>query len=216
MNAADWLTLSLVCLAGAASPGMSLAMIIKNTIAAGSSAGILASWTHAFGIFFYALITVFGMGIVFEKLPWLFNVLLILGALYLLRIGILSFLQFFKESTSSSDFTANNAKAKIGNSSSYVTAAKDGLSIAIFNPKVLLFFGAIFTGFIQQQSTLEKISMGLVALLTDGIWYSFIALLIGIPKIRNSFLAHQKWLSLIFGFVFCGYALYLAAGALIL
>ena len=56
-----------ICAMGAMSPGPSLAVVMKNTIAGGRVQGALTGIGHALGIGVYALIAVFGMAMVLQQ-----------------------------------------------------------------------------------------------------------------------------------------------------
>lgn len=187
-------------------------MIIKHTLGGGRSVGLVASWSHALGIGLYAIAAVFGLSLLFEKLPWLFTLLLIAGGLFLAKLGIQSLRACYLAIISTATPSALE-ESSASESSSMIAAAKEGFSIAVLNPKTLLFFGAIFTVFIDQQNTAEKLGMALIPLLVDGLYYTVITLIMGVTAIRQRFNRYQHWLNGLFGIVFLGYAIYLLIAA---
>ncbi|MEE1545122.1 MAG: LysE family transporter, partial [Alphaproteobacteria bacterium] len=50
-----------VCVLGAMSPGPSLAVVLRNTVAGGRLRGVMTGLGHGIGFFFYALIAVSGL-----------------------------------------------------------------------------------------------------------------------------------------------------------
>lgn len=188
-------------------------MIIKHTLGGGHIVGLVASWSHALGIGLYAIAAVFGLSLLFEKLPWLFTLLLIAGGLFLAKLGIQSLRACYQTAINKTTPNALEDNSTRG-TSSMIAAAKEGFSIAILNPKTLLFFGAIFTVFIDQQKTAEKLGMALIPLIVDGLYYSAITLIMGVTAIRQRFNRYQHWLNGLFGIVFLGYAIYLLIAAL--
>ena len=65
MTFTEWMILALVCLAGASSPGPSLALLLRTVIMHGRKAGMVFGLAHGLGIFFYAFFLVKGL---FEKI----------------------------------------------------------------------------------------------------------------------------------------------------
>ncbi len=61
MTLTVWLSLFTVCLLGAMSPGPSLAIVAKHSLAGGRVNGLATAWAHAFGIGIYAFITLIGL-----------------------------------------------------------------------------------------------------------------------------------------------------------
>ena len=50
-----------VCVLGAMSPGPSLAVVLRNTVAGGRLRGVMTGLGHGIGFFFYALLAVSGL-----------------------------------------------------------------------------------------------------------------------------------------------------------
>ena len=82
-----WLQFALVCIAGAMSPGPSLALIIRNSVTINRYAGILTSIGHGIGMGVYAIFAVTGLIIILTTNEILFQFIQIIGILFLLFIG---------------------------------------------------------------------------------------------------------------------------------
>ena len=64
----------------------------------------------------------------------------------------------------------------------------DGFMIAFLNPKITIFFGALFSQFVNDSLTnVEKFQMALAASFIDMIWYTFVSLIVGNSLIRKNF-----------------------------
>ena len=81
------LQFALVCIAGAMSPGPSLALIIRNSVTINRHAGILTSIGHGIGMGMYAIFAVTGLIIILTTNEILFQFIQIIGILFLLFIG---------------------------------------------------------------------------------------------------------------------------------
>ena len=165
-----WATVFTACLFGAMSPGPSLAVVINHTLATGRLAGSYAAISHGIGIGIYALITAFGLSAVIEQNPVIFETTQFLGSLFLLYLGVKLIF-------------ASKKIEEIGlasvPSSSNMLAIRDGLGIALINPKILLFFTALFSQFVQIESSfVDKIILAIIAGGVDTLWYLLVVTIV--------------------------------------
>ena len=87
MTLFTWLSLALVCLLGAMSPGPSLAIVVRHSVISGTRAGVICALSHGFGIFLWAALMVSGLGALLLAQPTWFDGLRVLGAGFLLYLG---------------------------------------------------------------------------------------------------------------------------------
>ena len=164
-----WISVTVACLLGAMSPGPSLALIINHSLSQGKVAGICAALAHGLGIALFAFVTAFGLVVAVDKNPEVFDVIQILGCLFLLSLAVRLL------------FAPMNRDADISMAvrSSYLAAARDGFLIALVNPKILIFFTALFSQFVTAGSSdWEKLSLTLIAGGVDALWYMLVVLLV--------------------------------------
>ncbi|MEC4725013.1 LysE family translocator [Shewanella sp. D64] len=174
MSFTAWLGLLAICCLGAMSPGPSLAMVVRHTLGGGRGKGIICAWAHSIGIGIYALVTLLGLAVVLKKAPMVFNGIAIIGALYLAWMGV----QALRSKGGMSD------KLAAGESTSGFIAARDGIAISLFNPKIMLFFLALFSQFVMVADNLVGQSLiVLTPLVVDGLWYTLIALVLSHPSV---------------------------------
>ena len=171
-----WSQFALVCLLGAMSPGPSLALIIRNSINFNRTSGIVASIAHGLGICLYATVTVIVLEFILRNSELIFFVIQICGSLFLIILG-LTFV--FKKNNGNQNDTYQI------HSNSFA----QGFFIAIVNPKILIWFTAIFSQFIDINATfLNKAILILTPSVIDAIWYSLVAILVtgyGLKEILN-------------------------------
>lgn len=169
-----WLSLLAICLLGAMSPGPSLAMIAKHSLAGGRTHGLVAAWSHAVGIGLYAFVTIIGLAVVLEQSPMLFKGISYAGAGYLAYLGY--------NALRSKGGVA--AKLESGERMSYWQSAREAFLLSILSPKIALFFIALFSQFIALGNDLSN-QMILVATpwIVDGLWYTFITFILSSPLV---------------------------------
>ncbi len=195
MNFYDWLLLTAACLFGAMSPGPSLLCVMQHAINDGRSAGIATAAAHAFGVLLWAIFTVFAMHSVTEFLPNLANAISLIGAAFLIYLGIKS-------------CKVKTTKQEEPNVSEFkFSAVRDGFSIAFLNPKLAIFFMAIFSQFlIFQPSGIEKIVMSGIAAVVDGLWYAGVAFIVTTTGFRSKRFMKLERVNIVAGvlFIFLG------------
>ena len=162
MTDADWVKLGLLCLAGASSPGLSWLVILSMSATKGRSVGVSGALGHGLGITTFALLTVFGLSALLLALPQVTRLLTFGG------IGLLLFFFFLLLRAGTLPLPD-----KLTMQSGFIA----GFSVAIINPKVLIFFLAVFGPFVQPSHTFgTQIRMGIMAGVIDAIVYIVVAI----------------------------------------
>lgn len=172
-----WLSFVVICLLGALSPGPSLALVIRNTVNGGVSKGYATSISHGLGVALYAMITATGIAIIIVNTPQLFYLIQYSGAAFLLFLGVKSLLS--KKST----LATHEEQAVLANN---INGWRDGFLIAFLNPKLTIFFIALFSQFLNSDSdTEQKVIMTITVGMLDALWYCFVTYLISRGSIIN-------------------------------
>ncbi|HCH62506.1 MAG: lysine transporter LysE [Deltaproteobacteria bacterium] len=194
MHPGAWLTLAGVCITGAMSPGPSLALVLSRTLARGRWAGARAAIGHGFGVGLYAGIAVGGLAVVLTAAPVVYTTMQVLGALFLgwMGIGLL-------RAGGASESTAGSGENDL----------LDGFLLAFLNPKIAVFFLALFSQLADPNATSpEKVGMAIMAGTIDTAWYLVVALLIGGPALSGWLEARQTTLNRVMGSLLCGLAIW--------
>ncbi|MGB0449488.1 MAG: LysE family translocator, partial [Porticoccaceae bacterium] len=144
MDIGFWFSVTLACLLGAMSPGPSLAVIVNLSLSQGRVAGLIAAISHGLMIGIYAFITASGLVVILERNPLVFSGIQIAGCGFLIWMAIR--LLFAK--------AGRDAYSVVSAQSSKWLAARDGLLIALVNPKTIIFFSALFSQFVDASSQL--------------------------------------------------------------
>lgn len=173
MNLPTWLALFGICLAGAMSPGPSLAVVLRETARGGRQAGISCALAHGAGVGLYALATVTGLSLLLVGWPVLATMLQAGGAVYLLWLGWRAWVS-----------CGGAAQAPVAEPVSLWRAATNGLMIAVLNPKLALFMLALFSQFLPREpSPAIAALLILTAAVTDAVWYSLVAVAAAHPAV---------------------------------
>lgn len=160
-----WLSLVAICIMGALSPGPSLALVVKNTMSGGSYQGYATAISHGLGVALYAAITATGIGIVIVKSPLLFSVIQYTGAAFLVYLGL-------KALTSKQEKSVLEQEEAGETNGTKVNGWRDGFLIAFLNPKLAIFFLALFSQFVDADATWIKKSIMVATVgIIDALWY---------------------------------------------
>ncbi|MDR5876062.1 LysE family transporter [Halomonas sp. CUBES01] len=197
-----WLSLAAVCAMGAMSPGPSLALVLRHTLGGGRLVGMTAALCHAGGVGAYALLTVLGLGALIAKSPALFQLITWAGAAYLGWLGIQA-------------LRAGGAGAmqQQGVVTSSARAAKEGVLVALGNPKLIIFFIALLSQFVTpDMSLLGKVLIVVTAMVIDGGWYVLVAVALSHSRVLPWLQQRAHWINRITGVLLLALALRVVAG----
>ena len=190
----------IVCLLGAMSPGPSMAVVIHNAIFKGRYNGILTSIGHGLGISIYATFAVLGLGLIIETNIIIFNSLKILSIIFLIFIGMKSILNKEKLNLEKKDVREKTI------------SFFQGFSISILNPKIFVWFIAIYSQFMSVNNELIfNIYLVLIAGIVDAFWYIFLTLAVTTTSALTFFQTKILLIKKIQGFIFVAIGLVLLA-----
>lgn len=179
-----WLILAAVCLSGAMSPGPSLLVVVRTTLSSGTAAGALLSLSHALAVGLYAGLVVFGLAYLVTESPDLMQALRIAGAAFLL------YLAWGAWSGSAQPLLPAGGAAQLTPQLSYGQAIRDGFLTGLLNPKILFWFLALFSQFVEQSIPLgHKLGIVLLATGIDAAWYLVVVLVLQRAQQRLGFTA---------------------------
>ena len=176
-----WIQFATVCVIGAMSPGPSLAVVIRNNINFNRIAGILTSIGHGLGIGVYASLAVLGLGIILQTNQTIYFFIQIIGLILLIFFGLLFIFQ-------------KSSEEKIVENQNQVNSFLQGFTIAIINPKILIWFTAVYSQFISIDATFFfNAILVLTASIIDALWYILVSIVITGNNFKN-LLIEKKFL----------------------
>lgn len=188
MQLDHWLSLVGICLLGAMSPGPSLAVVMNTALRRGHRAGYGAAIAHGLGVGLYALLTVAGLAVLVTRSPALFLVIQVLGAAYLIYLGVQSLRHAAAQGPGGDKIPTREH------------SAMDGFWIAFLNPKLAVFMLALFSQFIKPEAgLLEKSVMVATVAITDACWYALVVTLLSRTSLQSKLLHHGPLIDRVFG-----------------
>jgi len=208
----QWLIMVLLLLAGAASPGPSLALVSRTAIQGGVKVGLSASFGHGLAISIYAFLAVGVTAFSKSDLEQFSQIIHIIAVIFLCYLGTSMVAEGVKKKSKPAAFSENNKKAELQDQTRAFT---NGFFIAFLNPKVAFFFLAVFNSTIPQDITLATAwIIALLAGLIDGGWYALVSSLVSLKVFRTILSTKTAELDIIFGTLLVVAAISLTSGTI--
>lgn len=197
----EFIAIAIAHLFAVASPGPDFALVLKQSVALGRTAGLWTSLGIASGILLHVSYCLLGVALLLSASATLFTVTKLLAAGYLVYLGSSA----IKASlTSTAQGNSQTAGVSISARRLFIT----GFITNGLNPKVTLFFLALFTVVISQSTPLMlQIGYGIYLSLATFLWFASLSLLLGIESFRRKVLKAGNWFERIMGIVLIGLAI---------
>ena len=153
-------------------PGPTVSLIIANSLKSGVKAGLLNILGTQIGVLILIFLLALGFEFISPFVDQIIKILKILGAIYLIILGIITF---------NSKINLNNSQSEKYNKR-YIF---QGLIVILTNPKIFLFLGSFLPQFISLEHSIsfQIIYFGMLFILVATIFDSCYALIFG--KFRN-------------------------------
>ena len=189
-------TITMIGLLVVAIPGPDFLIVTQNSLQYGrGSAGVRTSMGVSFANFCHVLLNIIGIGIIIVKSIIIFNLIKIIGAIYLIYFG----LKLLKDS-----FSGKNIETKDIDGSRY--GFLSGFYCSIFNPKVCMFYLSFFSVVIPISSSQQERWL-------YGAWQCLLVLLLFMlaayfftnKVVQSRLIKIKSWLERISGLLLVGF-----------
>jgi RhtB (resistance to homoserine/threonine) family protein len=172
------LTVAVVHLLAVMSPGPDFVIVTKNSLSYSRKIGIFTSLGVALGIIVHVTYSLLGIGFLISQSVVLFTIIKLLGAGYLVWIGI----KALRSKPSSADENQIVTKEK---NMTVLGAIRNGFFVNVLNPKATLFFLALFTQVINP-STPKSIQLvyGIEMVTATFVWFTVVAYFFSHSKLK--------------------------------
>lgn len=201
-----WLSLALLCLLGAMTPGPSLAVVLGSMLRGGPPAGLAAALAHGLAVALYAALTVAGLAALLTASRTLFALLQLAAAGYLFSLARAAVRQH-------AEMPAPNGRTR--SDDGIGAAARDGFMIAFLNPKLAVFMLGLFAPFIiPDQGLGAKALLVLTIGSIDALWYSAVVLVMVRTGLLGVLERHAVYVQRVYAALLLALAVFVASRAL--
>ncbi|CAN5315326.1 LysE family translocator [soil metagenome] len=175
------LTFAIVAMVFVAIPGPSVLFVIGRAMARGKRVALLSVAGNSVGVYMHVIAVAVGIGAIVQRSVLAFNAIKLVGAAYLIYLGI----QAIRHRDEHADVASDQGPAP--------HALREGFFVGLSNPKSIVFFAAILPQFADRASghlPLQFLLLGLIAvscgLVFDSLWA------LGAGRVRHWFAADPR------------------------
>lgn len=196
MSLTAFLTIALVHLLAAISPGPSFVVSIRTAAAEGFRPAVGLAIGFGLGAVIWATAALAGLALLFQMMPALFTALKVAGGLFLVWIAV----QTWRHATAPLPQADPGAlPASLG------AAILRGLGVQLANPKPAVFFGAVFVGLVPPGTPLPMLALLIaVVFLDETLWYIIVARLFSLSRPRAVYARLKSRVDRAFGVLLAG------------
>ncbi|CAD7493083.1 TPA: LysE family transporter [Aeromonas dhakensis] len=183
------------------SPGPDFAMVSRNSLLLSRRSGVLTALGIGAGVCVHVTYTLLGVGLLIQQSLWLFNLIKLAGAAYLIFLGI----KMLRAKPASAEVLAEQPVL------SSLGALRTGFLTNVLNPKTTIFIVSLFMQVVQPQTPLAvQLGYGAFIVLAHAVWFSAVAIFFSTDSVRGRLLAVRHWIDRVFGALLVGFGMLLA------
>lgn len=157
-------------------PGVDTLLVIRNTARGGIRDGVATSIAICCGLFVHATISALGISLILLQSAWAFHVLKLMGAAYLVWLGITSLMAARRGQSLPVKGTMGGAAPV-----SLWQPIKEGVLSNVLNPKTVIFYMAFLPQFIApgDPALIKSLWLASVHFVIANIWQIGVVLMVG-------------------------------------
>jgi threonine/homoserine/homoserine lactone efflux protein len=160
MIEASWLIFVVASLVLIATPGQDMILVMSRSIVQGPAAGIATAAGVSVGLVGHTILATLGLGAILRTSEWLFIVLKLIGAAYLIYLGV-SLLRAERPELALASSTRRSS----------LRLFVDGAFSNISNPKIAIFFFAFLPQFVSPAAVHPTLSIFVLGLLFAALTF---------------------------------------------
>ena len=203
---AEFTTLAVLHALAVISPGPDFAIVLRQSVVHGRRVALATSAGIGSGIVVHVLYSVLGLGLLLRTSPRVLEVIQIVGAAYLLWLGIQSL-----RARPRSDVAAEASPQADASGGVVRRAFITGFLTNATNVKATWFFLSVFTVVVSPQTPrwLQG-AYGAWMAVTTTLWFSLVSFGFSQPAVRRAFLRRGHWFDRAMGVILIALAVRLA------
>ena len=187
---------------GIMSPGPDFVLILQSSLNYSKEKALMCALGIHLGLCLHIGLNIFGVGLLLQGLPGFAKTLPIIGALYLMWLGIKSLVS--KSAKSNPDSVVLTRKQNI----SFKAAFIKGFLCNILKYKAMLFFLSIFTLIIHHNTTMgQRLTYGGILLGQSLVYWPGLVFILQNHRVENILAKFQNALNKILGVILLGFGI---------
>ena len=198
-----FLTVALVHIIALMSPGPDFFFVSQTAVSRSRKEAMMGVLGITGGVMVWAGVALLGLHLIIEKMAWLHTLIMVGGGLYLCWMGY----QMLRGALKKNDIVTAEPQVELARSGrSFLKVLLTNLA----NPKAIIYFGSVFSLFVGDNiGAGARWGIFLLIVLETLAWFTIVASLFALPKMRRGYQRMAKWIDGIAGTLFAGFGIHL-------
>ncbi|EIV3804065.1 threonine transporter [Klebsiella aerogenes] len=198
-----FLTVALVHIIALMSPGPDFFFVSQTAVSRSRKEAMMGVLGITGGVMVWAGVALLGLHLIIEKMAWLHTLIMVGGGLYLCWMGY----QMLRGALKKNDIVTAEPQVELARSG---RSFLKGLLTNLANPKAIIYFGSVFSLFVGDNiGAGARWGIFLLIVLETLVWFTIVASLFALPKMRRGYQRMAKWIDGIAGTLFAGFGIHL-------
>ena len=186
-----------------ASPGPDFFFVSQTAASRSRKEAMMGVIGITLGVAVWAAVALMGLHLILQKMAWLHQIITVGGGLYLCWMGW----QLLKSARSKKQDGGAETDVAVALPARGRTFMR-GLLTNLSNPKAVVYFGSVFSMFVGDSvSGGERSAIFLLIVIETLAWFSLVAMVFALPKMRRGYQRLAKWIDGVAGVVFAGFGI---------
>lgn len=197
-------TLVFIHLCALITPGPDFFLVSQTAISRSRRDSLMVVAGITLGVMIWAMLALLGLNILFEQVYWLKRILFVAGGIYLCWLGY----QMLR-----SAFDQNDAKSTMLIPTLPQSAWRfflQGFLTNLLNPKAVIYFGSVFSLFLNNPllSELHGLLLVIVSIETF-LWFLIVSIIFSLPQFKRAYVKARRWIDGFSSGIFTAFGIYL-------
>lgn len=199
-----FLMVAMVHMIALASPGPDFFFVSQTAASRSRKEAMMGVIGITLGVAVWAAVALMGLHLILQKMAWLHQIITVGGGLYLCWMGW----QLLKSARSKKQAGGAGEEDVAVTLPARGRTFMRGLLTNLSNPKAVVYFGSVFSMFVSDSvSGGERSAIFLLIVVETLAWFSLVAMVFALPKMRRGYQRLAKWIDGVAGVVFAGFGI---------
>lgn len=195
-----WLAFAWIQAMATVSPGPAFAVAVRSALVHGRRTAIFNAIGLGLGVGAHVFLVLTGSALLFSRSVLLFDAVRLVGAAYLVYVGIKALRARKRAVEPQEAFETGEAAVQFLQDVSPGAGIRAGFLTNLLNPKAIVFFTAVLTQFIEEDSSAPVLFLyGATSVAIEITWFVLLTLFLTDIRVRNRFLSVSHWVERICG-----------------
>lgn len=199
-----FLTVAMMHIVALVSPGPDFFFVSQTAASRSRKDAMMGVIGITLGVAVWAAVALMGLHLILQKMAWLHQIITVGGGLYLCWMGWQLLKSARAKKPAGETEVTETAVALPAGGRTFMRGFLTNLS----NPKAVIYFGSVFSLFVGDSvSGAARSGLFIMIVIETFAWFSIVALVFALPKMRRGYQRLAKWIDGVAGVVFAGFGI---------